>query len=205
MKKIILLVAAALIGISANAQWFAGGSASVSFDSNTLSKDPLLEHSTFNLYIAPQIGYNVNDDLAIGATLSITPGFSKAKESIINPLTMSAEPSESKTNSFRWSVNPYIRYRIWSLNKFSLCGQAGFGIGTTKYGEDDEMSVFTADVYVLPVITYSMNERFTLLAYMDMAELSFSGQWGDNSSYRNFGLNAASLGQLASIGFQYNF
>lgn len=206
MKKILVIVAATLFGISANAQWFVGGSLSLNYDSTNYDSVTPVKTSTFTVNIAPQIGYNINEKLAVGASLNITPGYNISSESFYDPGSDEPHVTTNKFTNFNWSINPFVRYCIWSINKFGICAQGGIGIGTRSVILGDRSTTtFNVSVSALPVLTYSLNEKFTLLAYISAAQLSFNGNYGNGTSNTQFGFNAATQGQLLAVGFQYNF
>ena len=60
MKKLIIVIAIAIISFSANAQIYVGGSINLSASSKT------------SFIFTPEVGYNLNDSWAAGAALAFS-------------------------------------------------------------------------------------------------------------------------------------
>lgn len=125
MKKVIFTIVIAATAFAANAQtgkgnWLIGGSASFSS-----SKDGGEgAESVSNFVIAPDAGYFVADDLAVGAMIqfqSATGGYSN------------------------FAAAPFVRYYFLPIgDNAKLFGQGSFGFGSTKLSSDDESVSSTA-------------------------------------------------------------
>ncbi|MCQ2154843.1 MAG: hypothetical protein MJY55_03395 [Bacteroidales bacterium] len=193
MKKLFILVAAALLSISANAQWYVGGIVDMDIQGNktVLDKTNTTKTTSFSFTFAPEVGYYLSDKLAVGASLSLSPRSSQGE------------------SSFRWSISPYVRYKFWGINKFGICGQAYAFVGTSS--SSDPYPTVNYGVNILPVLTYALNEHFTLDAYIDCAGIGYNGSCTNNkdtgikNTTNQFGFTVASQGQLVGIGFHYNF
>ena len=59
MKKVLLVLALALVAFTAKAQLYVGGS--IAFDTV----------GGFNINLAPEVGYNLNDDMAVGLAVGL--------------------------------------------------------------------------------------------------------------------------------------
>lgn len=211
MKKLFILVAAALLSISANAQWYVGGQVGMNVTGNkTIEAGASVNPFTFSVTLAPEVGYYFSDKLAVGASLALTPGASGST-------TKSPEGVVAKTNgsSFSWLLAPYVRYKFWGIKKFGIWGQANVYVGTSSSKAENYVGKVypTVDygVNILPVLTYALNEHFTLDAYIDCAGIGYNGSCRNNKdtgsklTTNEFGFTVASQGQLAGIGFHYNF
>ena len=95
MKKIVLTMMAAMVAVVMDAQIYAGGS--VGFQ--TVSHDG---NSTTAFTLKPEVGYNLNEDWAIGMAFGYSE---KGKD-------------ESKVKTF--IINPYVRYNAVKLDKVTL-------------------------------------------------------------------------------------
>ena len=212
MKKLFIFVAAALLSISANAQWYVGGM--VGLDVNGEGSDNLIgsgKTTDLNFNLAPEVGYFLSDKLAVGGYFSINAGShnNKIQDKI------EGQDSETSTTRFHWAIEPYVKYKFWGIGKFGIWGQADVWIGTstTKYKGAVNSPVPNVDygIEVLPVLTYSLNEHFTLDAYIDCVSLSYNGSCHNDkkndikNTSNSFGLGAATRGSILSVGFHYNF
>ena len=68
MKKLIVVLALAFIGFSANAQFYVGGAIHFGTDQAVNENGD----ATVGLNIAPEFGYFLNDNMAIGASIGFT-------------------------------------------------------------------------------------------------------------------------------------
>lgn len=212
MKKLFILVAAALLSISANAQWYVGGRLGLDVNGNKTTSAVGTSNSTdFNFNLAPEVGYFLSDKLAVGGFLNINAG---SRDTKVNAEIGEGDTGMNYTN-FGWSIEPYVKYKFWGIGKFGIWGQAGVWIGTSttkaKGAANSPVPSVNYGIEVLPVLTYSLNEHFTLDAYIDCVSLSYNGtSYNDKkndikSTSNSFGLGAATRGQILSVGFHYNF
>lgn len=135
MKKVFLTLALVLTTVVASAQWYVGGGLSVGYE-----KHEDLKTTTFN--INPEVGYKINDNLAVGATL----GFDWFKLS---------EGDALKT----LSVEAYARYTFLRSGDFSI-----FADGAVGYEKEDDAKAYT--VGIKPGVAYNINEKWTVAAHL---------------------------------------
>ncbi|HAN00362.1 MAG TPA: hypothetical protein DCQ26_17340 [Marinilabiliales bacterium] len=172
MKKIIYVLGIFLLfGNGLRAQYFAGGSLSFShnggsFDDGTTTTDKV---STTSFMIAPKGGYILSEKLWVGMQIGFgvdktkTPGATEviAKESVIGFM-------------------PFARYYAFQFNKLSLGIQGQFGL--SFHNEKTETGGTTTDgpkgtgisFYVLPGLSYSLNDRIDLEAQIGGLSLGYS-------------------------------
>lgn len=93
MKKLILVLAAAIVAVSASAQVYVGGSASVGRNTDA-------NITNFSFY--PEIGYNLNNQWAVAASLGYGYKYDDG----------------AKTNLI--TFNPYVRYSFAKLGPVNL-------------------------------------------------------------------------------------
>lgn len=169
MKKIFLTIALAAMTFSANAQFFVGGEIGLSTTGGNTK-------ATFNgqtqtvknggvttITIAPELGYQFSEKFLVGASLGVAP--------TINT-TYTVDNTATKTTTVSWLINPYARYRLAALGNFGVWAQGGLTIGGLKH--DENTSDFVFNIGVLPVLTYSINEHFTLLTRLNVFSLNFT-------------------------------
>ena len=210
MKRVIVLVTVVLVAVTSNAQYFVAGSVGMDFTStkyksgNTSTDQP----STFTFEIWPAAGYFFNDNFGIGF------------EAGINRLVTNYK-NNSKRKDFEttWGISAFGLYKVAEINNlaFILKGSLGYQSSKdkVKYGstssEGDPEG--TLGVFVLPILSYSLSERFSVEAYSDFLRFGYarySQKLGNNSKYvRNyfgFGANYESvISSPVSIGIVYKF
>ena len=176
MKKIIVVLAAALIGFSANAQFYVGGS--LGFDNDS----PKNGDATTTFSITPEIGYSISDKLAVGAYLGIN--------------TVSGDMGR-----FTWQINPYVRYTFAQVGSFSIFADGGLNLYGYKY-KNANASGFNWGLFVAPGCAYSLTDKWSLVAHF--CSLYFnSSSYDGNQTGTSFGLELTNT--ISSFGFYYNF
>lgn len=169
MKKIFLTVALVAMTFSANAQLFVGGEIglnTIGGNTKVTSNNETQTQKSNGLTtftIAPELGYQFSEKFLVGASLGVTP--------IINR-TYTGENTVTKTTTVSWSINPYARYRLAALGNFGVWAQGGLSIGGNK--QDENTSTFAFNIGILPVLSYSINEHFTLLTRLNVFSLNFT-------------------------------
>ena len=230
MKKVIItfimLATAIVVG---NAQFFVEGSIGVRYDSEELDGRVFSETTSSSVSFLPQVGYWLNDNIAIG--LRVTLSKENTKRKTINP--NSPESNLDATTS-RWRVSAFSRYKLWGTEKFSLLFD-----GSLYYERRNEIAsikretsvvnslnpVSRVGIHVFPAISYDLSERFSIIAtshFLSMEYYSENGKtentYTDNGSTRTstskertkrfvFGTSSTIFNSLGSIriGFIYNF
>jgi outer membrane protein len=127
MKRIVTIFALALIWSGAYAQfnqgrYLAGGSIGLTtnkYETENTTTTTTVSNST-NFSIAPDVGYFVIDNLAVGAALDFGVGSSKGKGS-----------NAFKETSSSIELSPFVRYYLPQAIFFQA--QFGFGSSTSKY------------------------------------------------------------------------
>ncbi len=129
MKKVLVILALAFAAINANAQFYAGGALSINGQ-----KDNVI----FGL--APEIGYNITDKIAVGvaAPLVFGDGYS-----II-------------------SVDPYVRYYFLEAGPVRLFADANFEFSRTKI---EDFSHNSWGVGIAPGVAVPISDRFSMVAH----------------------------------------
>ncbi|PWI31672.1 hypothetical protein DI383_03110 [Flavobacteriaceae bacterium LYZ1037] len=215
MKKLLLLSAFAVFGLSVNAQeegektfGFEQGNiiveGGINFNSST-DDDGTVEDKSSRFNFMPKAGYFINDKFAVGIELGIGSG----KEET----TVGGTTSEDKTSSFSGGV--FARYYFLDLGKrFKTYAEAGVGFGSSKLeqeGVDDELKTTGFGVGIDLGINYFITERFAInFGLADL--LSFSSnttEFGDaesDSTSFNGNLNIFNnFFDTATFGLTYKF
>lgn len=183
MKKIISLAAAAMLLLAGNeayAQFYVGGSAG--FASTTVKvSDVSLNGSTFK--ILPEVGYQFNDKMAVGAQVGylngpgalggFDPSDLKGLGLAVADAAMGAISNTQvmgiKFNAFR--VAPYFRYSFYSNNLIELFADAAIaytGGNLKQYDKSEEVwnnkgSVSIIEVGVKPGFKVKVSDNFQLV------------------------------------------
>lgn len=184
MKKIIATFDIALATISASAQTYVGGS--LGFTSTDVEGQ---DKSLTQIMIAPEIGYNLNDQWALG----IGVGYSYTKQ-------------ESSLNAI--SVAPYARYTVAKTGKFSFYVDGEFAFVSAKPEEGDSYTGWSLGLK--PGVRFDITDKvfatasLGFLGYQDASDfeggktfgLVFSGSGSNYFDITNSGLK---------LGLYYNF
>lgn len=138
MKKIFAIAVVAMMAITVNAQAWLGGS--LGFDW-AKSKDDGAKATTV-WGIAPELGYNLDDNWAVAIKLGIISG----KEGDADAVT-------------GFQVNPYARYTFCQMDKLSFFIDGG--IDYTTYGKNAGNSF---GIGVQPGLCYKVGDIVSLVA-----------------------------------------
>lgn len=190
MKKILAFVAVAIMTLSASAQnWYVGGSLGVGKVTTGDGDDKV---STTAVSVLPEVGYNLNENWAVGTTIGVT------------------HTSTEGHKYTAFGIAPYARYTYFRADIVSLFVDGGFGFSTgkNKYKDDDveisSKSTNTFEIGFKPGVALTVNEKFGFVAHV-----GFLGYRGANKAAKAAGEPEAwglSLkGDDLSIGFYYNF
>ena len=193
MKKIILSAIVAVCAISANAQIWAGGSVGFNVGKHADGADNITKFE-----IAPEVGYNVSDNLAVALELGFTSqngafdaeGYPEGQNKYNKSLT-----------SFR--VNPYARYTFAEsgIAKFFVHG----GMSFTTYNQDRGNTIGFG---VRPGVAIELSEKVSVVTKLGYVGYKFqskkAGQGTELGSKGNvFGMGIDNT--ALSFGIYYNF
>ena len=216
MKKIILTALLGLaVSVSMSAQIFVGGQLGINATSNTdKNVNPVVTTSNTTVSVLPNVGYILNDKMLVGARVGLNFGSTGANNS-----------------TFGLGLQPYLRYKVFTLGKFALAAEANVGIETrsttNKIGGVgvNKASDFNFSLGAVPVLLFQFNEHIAFEANINV--LNFNLGFGssketntpeggspftikDESNF-NLGLGASSNSVFAGgigaivVGFTYAF
>ncbi|MCP1995625.1 outer membrane beta-barrel protein [Flavobacterium sp. HSC-61S13] len=159
MKKIVLSVAAVFaFGFAAQAQEVGEGfgyskgdvflSGSIGFGSNKFVGDNYKQNS---FSFAPQAGYFVNDNIAVGLRLGVAN----------SKVTANEGDKAFKVNEL--AIGAFGRYYFTPSSKFSLFGQLAADYASVDYKSND-YKVNAFSVELAPGVSYFLNSNFALEA-----------------------------------------
>jgi outer membrane protein len=189
MKKLLIFTAVALIAISANAQQGSlyVGLGNISFWDNGdgftgtgIAVASQGDNSTTFYGLAPEIGYFLSDDLAIGTGIGI--GGRSVKD--------------DDNTYFSFEISPYVRYFIKRSDNFGFYLQGGFGFASTTNGKyrnangdlkDNTTTLF--EIGVVPGVSYALSDNFSLTASFGQLGYSSSKAASADDALNVFGLS----------------
>ena len=133
MKKVILVLAMAFMAFTANAQLYVGGGISFNGQKNATV-----------LGIAPEVGYNLSDDMAVGVGVGLA--FADGQ------------------NAF--SIEPYFRYYLVDLGPVRLFCDANFNFtsATINWGGTSTTDT-TWGIGVLPGLAVNINDNWSVVSH----------------------------------------
>ena len=175
MKKIAVLCLILMSALAVKAQVYVGGA--VGFWHNDD-----LDATSFE--ISPEVGYNINENWAIGATL----GFAHEK--------VSKEGIKVKANAFAFA--PYARFTFFESKVVRLFIDGGMCVSTYKMKGFDSESGF--EIGLKPGISLKLSEHFNFVTKYGF--LGYRDEYlGKGSDGYGFALSSEDL----TIGFHYEF
>ena len=215
MKKLIAEIFILIVTVfTVNAQVFVGGDLGLNFGDVKNSYSYCEDFtSEFGFRISPQVGYYLNDDLAIGVSGHIDKNRSNLKIDFFLPVE-----GKDKTVSESWGVNVFGRYKLMGLGieNLSLWVEGSAGVsensvkGLTTEGMQKKLEGTVYDINVLPVLLYKLSDKIHVLAYCNFLTIGYSYQTQNNtelsvkSKNHNFNFGFNSFSNL-SIGLIYKF
>ena len=179
MKKILLTLALVAFGMTASAQWVMGGQ--IGFGHNGTHNDNYTAGSTSTTAVAvqPKLGYNLNENWQIGATIVVGYDYTRNYGG--------AEDTYNSTANLQFGISPYVRYTygIWKKWNLFVEGSFVFGmspetttyayvngneVGNVKNGDD----VTFLSVGIIPGLNCKLSDKFSLDLYLDVASLTWN-------------------------------
>ena len=199
MKKIILMAAFAVASVAASAQVYVGGS--LGFESRNAGEG---SKASMAFSIAPEVGYKLSDNLAVGIQLgySATNDKNRADVQESGIEKMAGDKGEKTYGIF--NVAPYVRYT------FAQTGAASFFVDGGVYasfltGGDDSYKGTVFGVGVRPGVKFAASEKVDVVA-----KLGYLGWKGGNKDAQANGYAKSAFGINANntnleLGILYNF
>lgn len=192
MKKLLVLVVAALFAVSASAQLYVGGSLGFSMESvKNDNGDKLGTVTAFSLF--PEIGYSLNEKIDVGMSFGFGMVSSK-------PEGMDAIKSNA------WEVAPYLRYSLVEFGKFKVMAKASLYAEGYKDDLITQKEATAFGLRVIPVLGYGLSDNFVLLANLNCFGLGVRSEKikaGDSSF--GFGLSGNTNNVMNTSDFQIGF
>jgi len=184
MKKIFAIALVAMMTMTANAQVYVGGG--IGFE--TSSQDG---NSETYFKIMPEIGYNLNENWAIG----IAVGYGESKTTI----NQGGIKMTDKVKAFE--VAPYARYTFAKFDKVNLFVDGTFNYLHTDFAGSKNN---TFGIGVKPGVAVNLNEKLSFVAHVGF--LGYQNSKDDYDGAKAVNTFGVSLdGSDLSFGVYYNF
>ena len=102
-------------------------------------------------------------------------------------------------------IAPFARYKIFSIGSFDVLAKGTIFFESAKVDNADA-SVDSYGIAIAPVVTYSINETWSIGCTLNFAEIGYSHAKGDDKigEVDEFGFNLND-GSIISVGFSYHF
>ena len=215
MKKVlyglVFTLVLTLAGFRANAQVsYVGGSFGLSASDGhgvDHSGTVLNGQNMFDFSVAPDFGWDLKDNLAVGVRPTL--GFGRVTT------------GSQGIRSFSLGVNPYGRYRVLDIRRFGLWAEADADLSFSQNRNLDGRVIISTvhttgwEIQLLPVLTYRLSGHVSLETRLNIFSFGLAGAHVVNdgvSDYHStsFRLKASSediVGDLGdiTIGFLYRF
>ena len=182
MKKILMTFAVAFVAIAASAQVYVGGSVGIA-SSKERGGDNVTTYQ-----VLPEIGYNINKDVAIGTIV----GWGKG-----NPVNIEGETRNYLT------VAPYARFNVVRTKYVDAFIDGGFGYTHYNHAHAVTTSVDEWSVGLKPGIAVNLNKKVSFVAHVGFAGWKSEKYDGASKDSHVWGVNLD--GNNINFGVYYNF
>lgn len=180
MKKILMTMVAAFAAVSMNAQVYIGGSVAFeAWSSQKLAGDK--SETVFK--IMPEIGYNLNDEWAIGTVI----GYQNDKFNGVNGVSESA-----------FTIAPYARYTFSKLGKVNLFVDGGVGFTSASKADWTEL-----EVGFKPGLAVNLTDNLSFVSHIGFIGYDLLNPDGDDNNISMFGLSLDATD--ITFGLYYSF
>lgn len=227
MKKLIFVLAAAaglmLASQTANAQLYFGGSLGFVSETQTNPQQgqPNQVFNGFAAKVLPEVGYRINDFIAVGGTIGYSLGnsyFGSLDQN--NPLMYNLYTNAAANNLLDaqngWRVStfrvaPYARFFLFNGRRVSLFVEALVGIGGTTNESKNAQGVWdptlttkTINLEILgqPGFLINFDNHFAIIGHLGAVGFESIKNAQTDATTSRFGLDASTCN--LTIGFVYS-
>lgn len=182
MKKIFMTMVIALFAVTANAQWYLGGSVGVASVKNGNA-----DAETVYKFV-PDFGYTINDDWAIGVAV----GYQKGACSLLK----GSFGQDTETEVLQ--VSPYARYTFVKSKLVNVFIDGGVGLASYKdLGTEFQLGL-------KPGVAVNLNDKLSFVAHFGFVGFdTFSPKPDNIDNSTNIGVDLD--GNNIMFGLYYNF
>ena len=183
-----MTLAAAFVAVSMSAQVYVGGSFSLLAESTQkLAGDK----SETSFSILPEIGYNLNDEWAVGAVIGYTSNKFAGVTAYVNGYGTNVSESA-------FTFNPYVRYTFANLGKVNLFVDGG--VDFTTFSKSDATALGAG---FKPGLSVALTDNLSFVSHIGFIGWEQLNPDGDDNNYSNFGVSLS--GANLTFGLYYNF
>lgn len=219
MKKVVLTLTLAAFAFAANAQFVIGGQLGFNTNGGRTANETNIggtsaawnvpATASSNLTILPKVGYQLNDNMQVGAQLGLTYNYTRNYNVVGARAAYNAVNDKAENWQNQWSMGfqiaPYFRYNVTEFGNFTLFCEAALPIninGKTHFKDHAtaidgvQTAVDTAyvgnrnggsfGITITPGLNYKLNDNISLDLYVDLLGLGFVHGWNrtyvDNST-----------------------
>ena len=191
MKKIMMIAAMMVAAVSANAQVWIGGEVGFNTTTNTVKVNGVsTDETTNNFTIAPEIGYNLDDNLAIGIAFGYAAGSTSAAWNLTDP------NEDLKV----FEVSPYVRYTLVKLGSVSIFADGGIDYAHID-NDGDKANAF--GVGIKPGLAVTLTPKLSFVSHFGM--LGYQQAKADHDGAEAISTIGLDLSNNLSFGLYYNF
>ena len=206
MKKILMTLALAAFAFTASAQFVLGGNIGMRHGGSHNDNYTAGSTAYTNLTIMPKVGYQLNEDMQIGANLGWSYGYNRYYAGASD--TYQSDPSST------FEFSPYLRYNVFKASKFTFFCEAAIGISihpqttTHRFLNGTDTPTDNGDNWtrfglnVIPGINYAFSEKFSMDLYINLLGLHAWMRNGDGWTDHDWGFQAEAGAQ--SLNNQFN-
>ena len=186
MKKVLLMAAFAVASLAANAQLYVGGTVGFQTGKQYDGAD-----NVYKFNIAPEIGYNLSEDFAVGIALGFTNynGDFDAE----NWAATATKAPESLTD---FKISPYARYTFWKTGIASFFIDGGVDIRLRNKDRGTLMGFG-----LRPGVKLSASEKVDFVAQLGMIGYQFASEKAGKGNTFGLGIDNTTV----AFGVYYNF
>lgn len=183
MKKFLMTIAAAFVAVSMNAQVYVGGSFGfASFDNGNKSQ------TAFK--VIPEVGYNIDENIAVGISLGYQQGITSAAWELNDP----------NEDLKLFSIAPYLRYTFAKMGPVALFADASFEYA---HADNDGAKANGFGLGILPGIAVNLGEKLSFVSHIGkLGYLQTKADVDGAKAISTFGLD---LDNALTFGLYYNF
>lgn len=192
MKRIITLVLIALVTLTAQAQFWVGGSMYIDRTKENSSFLNIDRKTTFILRLMPEVGYHLTDKVGLG----VSAGYEFNSQHVV--LDNPNQPFyDQKNYSNSYYLTPFVRY-YFNNNRLRLFADGELPFSTTHNQGNAETS-FSMGLALRPGVEFEICSRMGLHCYL--GALTYNHQWYGNLNADSFSF---SLKDQINLGIYFN-
>ena len=169
-----MTLAAVCVAATMNAQGYVGGTigyTSIKSNNGTVGTAATEEYTTSGFVFQPEVGYKLDDKMAVGIAISFSSVSKEAKY-----VGTGTAPQYTKPNTTTIGLRPYLRYQVLNLGKANIFVDGGVNFAISKdkeVGFDangntyDNKPAMDLGLFVTPGIAYNVTDKWSIVAKLE--------------------------------------